>query len=116
MFRELIIILSITYIGSILKQVLHIPLPSIIVSMGMMFFLLHKKYLGLNAIEKTTNFLLGNMTILFLPAVVKMYEFLPLLKKDFFKIIILMIFTTVLAIVITSKVVNVLIMRKGGKK
>lgn len=116
MFRELIIILSITYVGSILKQVLHIPLPSIIVSMGMLFFLLHKKYLGLNAIEKTTNFLLGNMTILFLPAVVKMYEFLPLLKKDLVKIMVLMLFTTVLAIVVTAKVVNTLIIRRGGKQ
>lgn len=116
MFKELIIILSITYVGSILKQIFHIPLPGIIVSMGILFYLLHRNHLKIFSIEKTTDFLLNNMSFLFLPAVVKMYDFLPLLKKDLIKIMFLMLFTTVLAIVVTAKVVNTLIMRKGGKQ
>ena len=112
MFCELIIILYITYAGSILKELLHIPLPGTIVAMMLMFILLYKKYLKLDTIGKTTDFLLTNMTILFLPSMIEMYEYFPMLKKDLFKILFLMIITTILTIVVTSKVVNMLIEKR----
>lgn len=115
MFIELIIILGVTYLGVIFKEILRIPLPATIVAMGIMFFLVYKRYLPLERIEKTSNFLLGNMTILFIPATVKIYEYLSVLKTEFFKLIILLIVTTVVTMMVTAKVVHILIERKKGE-
>ncbi|MGL6130815.1 MAG: CidA/LrgA family protein, partial [Fusobacteriaceae bacterium] len=88
MLVELLIILTITYAGNILKELLNIPMPGVIVGMGILFVLLKSGILKLEKIEKTADFILGNMLILFLPAMVKVIDYIDILKDDFIKILI----------------------------
>ncbi|MGL4687797.1 MAG: CidA/LrgA family protein, partial [Fusobacteriaceae bacterium] len=53
MFIELLIILAISYLGTVLTYIFKIPFPSIILSMLILFIFLQKKILKLRTIEKT---------------------------------------------------------------
>lgn len=116
MFLELLIVLSVTYAGVFIKEFFKIPLPWIIVSMVLMFILLLTKRLKLEKIEKLTEFLLGNMTILFLPAAVSIYNYIGLIQKEFLKILILLVITTVITMIVTAKVVNFIIVLQEKSK
>lgn len=115
MLQELLIILAITYGGNLLKHLLNIPLPGVIVGMMILFIFLKTGWLKLEKIEKTGDFILMNMTILFLPAIVKLIDYIEILKADFFKILLLLIVTTVIVMIVTAKVVHYLILWKEGK-
>lgn len=112
MLVELLIILGITYGGNVLKELLNIPIPGVIVGMLILFLLLKTKILKIERIEKTGDFILMNMLILFLPAMVKVIDYMEILKDDFFKILILLIITTVIVMGVTAKTVHYLIIWK----
>ncbi|MGL4533525.1 MAG: CidA/LrgA family protein [Fusobacteriaceae bacterium] len=115
MLLELLIILSINYLGIILAKFLMIPLPGLIVGMAILLFLLETKILKLKYIEKTADAMLLNMTILFLPATVKLIDYIDVLKSNIFKIIMVIILATIISIVVTAKVVHHMIMWKEKK-
>ncbi|MGL4687051.1 MAG: CidA/LrgA family protein, partial [Fusobacteriaceae bacterium] len=109
-------ILAISYLGTVLTYIFKIPFPSIILSMLILFIFLQKKILKLRTIEKTADFLLVNMTLLFIPATVKLIKYIDLLKVDFLKIIFLLVITTALTMIVTSQVVHWMIVLKERKE
>lgn len=113
MIREFLLIFIVNYFGVILTEILNLPIPGTISGMLLLFALLYFKILKLNKIENAGNFLLLNMTIFFLPPSVSLIESMYLLKSGFFKIIFLVIFSTILTMVVTAKTVQFLIERKG---
>ena len=62
MIREFLLIFVINYIGVILTEVFHLPIPGTISGMLLLFALLYFKILKLSHIENAGNFLLLNMT------------------------------------------------------
>ena len=65
--------------------------------------------------EKVCDFLILNMIIFFLPPAVELLEYMTLLKTGFFKILVLLIVTTVITMVVTGKTVEYCI-KKMEKK
>lgn len=115
MIQELLIILAITYGGNLLKHMLNIPLPGVIIGMIILFIFLKTGWIKLKSIEKTGDFILVNMTILFLPAIVKLIDYIEVLKADFFKILLLLIVTTVIVMIVTAKTVHYLIIWRENR-
>ncbi|MGL4652044.1 MAG: CidA/LrgA family protein [Cetobacterium sp.] len=115
MFLEILIIFSITYSGFILSQLFNLPIPGTILGMFILLSLLISKFLKVKNIENTTNFILGNMLFLFLPPAVKLLNYIDILKDSFFRIIFLIVLTTIITMGTTGFVVNFLIER-GEKK
>ena len=115
MIREFLLIFVINYIGVILTEVFHLPIPGTISGMLLLFALLYFKILKLSHIENAGNFLLLNMTIFFLPPSVSLLENIALLKTGFLKIIFLVIVSTLITMVITALTVQYLIER-GEKR
>lgn len=115
MIREFLLIFVINYIGVILTEVFHLPIPGTISGMLLLFALLYFKVLKLSYIENAGNFLLLNMTIFFLPPSVSLLESMYLLKTGLFKILFLVIFSTLITMVITALTVQYLIER-GERK
>ena len=85
MIREFLLIFIINYIGVILTEILHLPIPGTISGMLLLFALLYFKILKLVHIEKAGNFLLLNMTIFFLPPSVSLIENIALLEDRIYK-------------------------------
>lgn len=115
MIQEFLIIFIINYIGVIMAEILHFPLPGTINGMLLLFVLLYFKIIKLEKIEKVSDFLLLNMTIFFMPPSVKLLESLYLLKTGIFKIIFILIFTTILTMIVTGLTVQYMIERKEKK-
>lgn len=115
MIQEFLIIFIINYIGVLMSQVLKFPLPGTINGMLLLFALLYFKVIQLKKIEKASDFLLANMTIFFMPPSVKLLESLYLLKTGIFKILFILIFTTILTMIVTGLTVQYMIERKEKK-
>ncbi|MGL5125617.1 MAG: CidA/LrgA family protein, partial [Fusobacteriaceae bacterium] len=80
-----------------------------------LLFLLETKILKLKYIEKTADVMLLNMTILFLPATVKLIDYIDVLKSNIFKIMIVIILVTIITMAVTAKVVHHMITWKEKK-
>ncbi|WP_410207591.1 CidA/LrgA family protein [Fusobacterium sp.] len=115
MLREFLLIFVINYIGVIIAQVFHLPIPGTILGMLLLFGLLYTKILKVSSIERASNFLLLNMTIFFLPPAVGLLETMYLLKNGTLKIIFLVVFSTLFTMIVTAKTVEFLI-KKVDKK
>ncbi|WP_300393911.1 CidA/LrgA family protein [Fusobacterium sp.] len=115
MFKQFLILLVINFVGILIQSIFHLPLPGTILGMIILFILLWTKVLKVESIEKVCNFLVLNMIIFFLPPAVELLEYMTLLEKGFFKIIILLIVTTVITMVITGKTVEFCIKRMEKK-
>lgn len=118
MLQQFLIIFLINYIGIIITNIFYLPIPGTIIGLILFFILLYLKILKLEKIEDAANILIANMTIFFLPPSVKILDSLHLIKGEFLKILILVIFCTFVTMGVTGKVVQVLIdftEKKGGK-
>lgn len=115
MFKQFLILLVINFVGILIQSIFHLPLPGTILGMIILFILLWTKVLKVESIEKVCNFLVLNMIIFFLPPAVELLEYMTLLEKGFFKIIILLIVTTVITMVVTGKTVEFCIKRMEKK-
>lgn len=109
MIQEFMLILVINYIGILISNILHLPLPGTITALLLLFLLLELKVLKLEKIENAANFLLLNMTLFFMPPTVKIIDSYHLLEKDLVKIIIIIVVSTFLTMGITGKVVQMMI-------
>ena len=115
MFKQFLILLVINFAGVIIQNLFHLPLPGTILGMLILFILLWTKILKVESVEKVCDFLILNMIIFFLPPAVELLEYMTLLKTGFFKILILLIVTTVITMVVTGKTVEYCI-KKMEKK
>lgn len=115
MFKQFLIILVINFAGVIIQNIFNLPLPGTILGMLILFVLLWTKVLKVESIEKVCDFLILNMIIFFLPPAVELLEYMTLLKTGFFKIIILLIITTVITMIVTGKTVDFCIKRMEKK-
>ena len=70
LYVQLMIIFSISIIGEGISSVFHLPIPGSIIGLILLFLALQFKLLRLRHVSMVGNFLLANMTILFLPPAV----------------------------------------------
>lgn len=113
--KQFLIILTISFIGEILKFCLPFPISGNIYGMVLLFILLCCKIIKVEQINEVSKFLLDIMPILFIPSAVGIMTKLGELKKIWWQVIIITIATTVIVIVV-SGLMTQMIIRKGKKK
>lgn len=111
---EFLTILTINYVGVLMEKILHFPTPGTINGLILLFLLLTFKIIKLEEIENVGNFFIVNMIITFIPPSVKLIDVMDLLKVDFFKLILVLILTTIITMIVTCLFVD--FMLKGEKK
>ena len=70
LYVQFMIILIFSFIGEAISNLLNLPVPGSIIGLVLLFLALEFKVIRLRHIDVVGNFLLNNMTILFLPAAV----------------------------------------------
>lgn len=70
LFVQIILILLISYIGTEVQRLLHIPLAGSIVGLLMFYLLLQFKIIPVSWVDEGANFLLKTMMFFFIPSVV----------------------------------------------
>ncbi len=74
LYVQFMIILVFSFLGEAISTIFHLPIPGSIIGLILLFLALEFKLIRLRHIHTVGNFLLANMTILFLPAAVGIME------------------------------------------
>ncbi|MDR7870483.1 MAG: CidA/LrgA family protein [Tissierellaceae bacterium] len=114
--KQLSIILTITFFGEILNKILPLPIPGSIYGFIVMLLCLQFKIIKIEKVKDAGNFLLDIMPLMFVPAVVGLKVIWGDLSENLMKIIIISVLTTVLVMVMTGKVTDLILDRDGGKQ
>lgn len=101
---QLFIILLVTFVGEILHYFIPIPVPASIYGLIIMLILLCVGVIKIGQIEKTSDFLLEIMPLMFIPGGVGLVTAWADLKGMIVPVIVITIVSTVVVMAVTGKV------------
>jgi len=99
---QFLIISAFYYTGELLHEILPLPIPAAVYGLVLLFTALCTGILKLEQVEKTADFLLEIMAVMFVPAAVGIVNLLDLLADSWWKILIICMATTFTTIAITG--------------
>lgn len=112
--KQFIIIMLVSCIGELLYYLLPLPIPATIYGLVIMLGLLIFKIVPLNAVKETAEFLIEIMPVMFIPAGVGLIVYWPQLKDVLVPICVIIIVSSILVMLVTGKISDLLIHRKGA--
>ena len=114
LYVQLMIIFMISLVGEGISSVLHLPVPGSIIGLVLLFLALQFKLLRLRHISMVGNFLLANMTILFLPPAVGIMDKFQVIAPYLLPIILIVLGEIVLNVCVIAVVVQLIKTRFEG--
>lgn len=105
--KELSIIFGILFVGEFINKFFALVLPGNVIGMMLLFFLMLSGVIKLKDIEKVSDFLLNNLTVLFIPAGVGIMKHYNLLQGKVIEFILVVFVSTVLVMVFTGYIVQI---------
>ena len=114
LYVQLMIIFMISLVGEGISSVFHLPVPGSIIGLVLLFLALQFKLLRLRHISMVGNFLLANMTILFLPPAVGIMDKLQVIAPYLLPIILIVLGAIVLNVCVIAVVVQLIKTRFEG--
>lgn len=99
---QIFLLYAISYLGSCIVKLLHIPLPGSIVGLLILLLLLHLKIIRPQFIEKGAGFLLPILTLLFIPATVGVINFPELVSLYGLLLLLITVISTLFALGFTG--------------
>lgn len=114
--KQFLIIVLVSCIGEVLHFFIPLPIPASIYALILMLGLLICKILPLNAVAECADFLLKIMPIMFIPAAVGLIVYWEQLKQMLLPFCIITIVSTLLTILTTGKVTDLIVSRNGGNE
>ena len=114
---QLCIILGVSVVGEVLNHFIPLPVPASIYGLVIMLMLLCTKVLKVHHVKEISDFLLAVMPIMFIPAGAGVIKYWSHIKPMLIPCFIIMIVVTVIVMIVTGKVTQVIIKikEKGGK-
>ena len=114
LYVQLMIIFMISLVGEGISSVFHLPVPGSIFGLVLLFLALQFKLLRLRHISMVGNFLLANMTILFLPPAVGIMDKFQVIAPYLLPIILIVLGAIVLNVCVIAVVVQLIKTRFEG--
>ena len=114
LYVQLMIIFMISLVGEGISSVFQLPVPGSIIGLVLLFLALQFKLLRLRHISMVGNFLLANMTILFLPPAVGIMDKFQVIAPYLLPIILIVLGAIVLNVCVIAVVVQLLKTRFEG--
>ncbi|EHR35780.1 hypothetical protein HMPREF9709_00226 [Helcococcus kunzii ATCC 51366] len=112
--KGLLIIFVCLLAGGILRQIIPLPIPDVVYGMLVLFVLFSINIVKVEDVEKTSDALLENLGLLFVPLSVSLITKFDLLSSNLVKIMIIIFITTFITMGVTAKVVE-MVEKLGGK-
>ena len=113
--RQLLLILSISFAGEVLKYFLPFPIPASIYGMVILFIGLLTGRIRLDAVKETGKFLIEIMPVMFIPAGVGLMASWGTLKPVLVPVSIITVAVLVIVMAVTGRISQRLIRRERGK-
>ena len=104
-YKEFMYILIFSFLGEMITKAIKLPFPGSVIGMLLLFLLLELKIISLNKIEKVGNFLLSNLSMLFIPSGVGIMTKFNLIKNIWISFLLLNVITTIISLIIIAKIV-----------
>ena len=114
LYVQLMIIFMISLVGEGISSVFHLPVQGSIIGLVLLFLALQFKLLRLRHISMVGNFLLANMTILFLPPAVGIMDKFQVIAPYLLPIILIVLGAIVLNVCVIAVVVQLIKTRFEG--
>jgi len=114
LYVQLMIIFMISLVGEGISSVFHLPVPGSIIGLVLLFLALQFKLLRLRHISMVGNFLLANMTILFLPPAVGIMDKFQVIAPYLLPIMLIVLGAIVLNVCVIAVVVQLIKTRFEG--
>ena len=114
LYVRLMIIFMISLVGEGISSVFHLPVPGSIIGLVLLFLALQFKLLRLRHISMVGNFLLANMTILFLTPAVGIMDKFQVIAPYLLPIILIVLGAIVLNVCVIAVVVQLIKTRFEG--
>ena len=114
LYVQLMIIFMISLVGEGISSVFHLSVPGSIIGLVLLFLALQFKLLRLRHISMVGNFLLANMTILFLPPAVGIMDKFQVIAPYLLPIILIVLGAIVLNVCVIAVVVQLIKTRFEG--
>lgn len=114
LYVQLMIIFMISLVGEGISSVFQLPVPGSIIGLVLLFLALQFKLLRLRHISMVGNFLLANMTILFLPPAVGIMDKFQVIAAYLLPIILIVLGAIVLNVCVIAVVVQLIKTRFEG--
>ena len=106
---QLTLIFVVSLMGEAVSLILPFPLPGSIAALFIMLILLFAGVMKEEYIKETSNFLVGNITIFFIPACVGIIEHLELLKSSWLQILLIASISFLITFALTGYTVKAII-------
>ncbi|MFQ6174634.1 CidA/LrgA family protein [Streptococcus anginosus] len=114
LYVQLMIIFSISLIGEGISYLFHLPIPGSIIGLIFLFLGLQFKILRLRHVSMVGNFLLANMTILFLPPAVGIMDKFHVIAPYLLPIVLIIVGAIVINVIVIAVVVHLIKNRFEG--
>ena len=108
------IILIISLLGEILKELIPLPIPGSVYGLLILLVCLITGILQVSAIRETAAFLIEIMPIMFVPAAVGLLDSWGRLASVFMPVLVIVVCSTVLVMAVTGKVTELVIKKEKG--
>lgn len=107
--KQFLIIISISFIGEVLKYIIPLPIPACIYGLVIMFVLLCTGIISLQKVEETGSFLTEIMPVMFVPAGVGLMEVWLTVKPILWQIAVMTLVSTIIVMVVAGLVTQTII-------
>lgn len=112
--RQFAIILTISFLGELLKSLIPLSIPASIYGLVLMLAALCTGIIKLDSVKETGKFLVEVMPLMFIPAAVGLTESWGIIRPALVPILVITLVSTVLVMAVSGRVTQAVI--RGGRK
>lgn len=112
-FREVLVIFGLYYVGELISTTLSLPLPGSLVGMILLFALLQLHIVELEQIATVSDFLLGHLPFFFLPAGVALMTSFSAMKGLWIWMLVICLVTTIITMGCSGRIIQHMMERKS---
>jgi len=113
--KQSFVILSMYFLGTVIAEGLHIPIPGNVLGFALLFAALCGKAIKLDQVEKVSNQIVNNLALFFVVPVVGIMVHANLIKAQFLNIFVPLIASILVGLFTAAKVTELLIGREERK-
>jgi len=109
---QVAVLMGFSELLNMLVRWLHLPVPGSIIGIALVFILLQTKVIKLEWVELGANWLLAELLLFFIPSAVGIMNYIPMLEHDGVRIVVIVIFSTILVMVSSGLLAGTMAKRK----
>ncbi len=114
--KQFLIIIAVSFIGEIMHYFIPLPVPASIYGIVIMFVCLRTHLIKIEQVDKTADFLIEIMPMMFIPASAGLIESWEIIRPSIVQYIIVTLITTVLVMVVSGRITQMIIRKQRGKR